>query len=355
MSDTDRCKNCGKVDGWPRWYGYKDALWCMAEETIGAWYFIREGSLTDNAQSIYTARQLERDSDFTRRDPAECERIVAEARAKAEEEKKPERNSDTFDPKCMDFETWARAAIERGMVVRLESPRWPIWYWVDGRWSDGDIRPLNSIYETSVHKMTWTAITPEQHKQETAEQSEAEKWEKHRWTVDADEDPPDTVFEYRSDLSYREYDSDGNCSQWWDTKVVSAWLDVVEGTECEITEAEARAIIKAWAADREGVDPYAEAKAAFADGELQTNVLNLRWVDFVHGEPFYAHPPECYRRKPAPAPAIKPPIGLRPRSVSEEPLAVEILEACLRYARDGRQVPPAWLREFRDINSRLKH
>lgn len=49
-------------------------------------------------------------------------------------------------------------------------------------------------------------------------------------------------------------------------------------------------------------DPYAEVKKAFADGELQINYGSLstpNWQDYRDSEsPKYDSPPHCYRRKP---------------------------------------------------------
>jgi len=43
-------------------------------------------------------------------------------------------------------------------------------------------------------------------------------------------------------------------------------------------------------------DPYAEAKAAYADGELQHKIT--KWGDWIGSTPAYTDPPELYRRKP---------------------------------------------------------
>ena len=47
-------------------------------------------------------------------------------------------------------------------------------------------------------------------------------------------------------------------------------------------------------------DPYAEAKAAYVDGELQTSVGH-EWEDWLpsYGQPSFGAPAAHYRRKPA--------------------------------------------------------
>ena len=46
----------------------------------------------------------------------------------------------------------------------------------------------------------------------------------------------------------------------------------------------------------------------------------------------------------------KPPIGLRPKIVHDQPRAVEILEAMLRYVEADKAVPQAWLDELKFLS-----
>ena len=50
--------------------------------------------------------------------------------------------------------------------------------------------------------------------------------------------------------------------------------------------------------------------------------------------------------------AVKPPIGLRPRHISDAMRAIEIDEAVARYVVDGKEVPSEWVEELREIHQR---
>lgn len=51
---------------------------------------------------------------------------------------------------------------------------------------------------------------------------------------------------------------------------------------------------------------------------------------------------------------IKPPLGLRPRCVSDAKRVLEILEAINRYIEVSKRVPEEWIDEFIELNDRLK-
>lgn len=56
---------------------------------------------------------------------------------------------------------------------------------------------------------------------------------------------------------------------------------------------------------------------------------------------------------PLPIPlSKKPPIGLRPRHISDAMRAIEIDEAVARYVVDGKEVPSEWVEELREIHQR---
>lgn len=46
-------------------------------------------------------------------------------------------------------------------------------------------------------------------------------------------------------------------------------------------------------------------------------------------------------------------VGLRPRFMVDADRIIEILEACMRYAEGGKQIPSAWVDELNEINSRI--
>jgi len=49
-------------------------------------------------------------------------------------------------------------------------------------------------------------------------------------------------------------------------------------------------------------------------------------------------------------PALKPPIGLRPKHIVAQHRALEILAACKRYAQAAKQIPQEWLDELTEVN-----
>jgi len=49
----------------------------------------------------------------------------------------------------------------------------------------------------------------------------------------------------------------------------------------------------------------------------------------------------------------KPPLGLRPKRISDRQRAVEILEAMLRYTDGGAAIPSQWFDELIDIQTKL--
>ncbi len=93
--------------------------------------------------------------------------------------------ADKFDPDCMDFETWARAVIGRGMIVKVEWRDRCVDYGKEIS-NTGIIPALPSSFEHlcrfSAERFsndTWTAITKAQYAEETApklyRQSEVDK------------------------------------------------------------------------------------------------------------------------------------------------------------------------------------
>lgn len=48
--------------------------------------------------------------------------------------------------------------------------------------------------------------------------------------------------------------------------------------------------------------------------------------------------------------ALRPPIGLRPRSIVDQYRKVEILHAMMRYTEGGKLIPAEWILELEDLN-----
>jgi hypothetical protein len=62
---------------------------------------------------------------------------------------------------------------------------------------------------------------------------------------------------------------------------------------------------------------------------------------------------QANKPKYSPLPQIvKPPIGLRPRHISDAMRAIEIDEAVARYVVEGKDVPADWIEELREIHQR---
>jgi len=73
------------------------------------------------------------------------ENLVAAVKG-ARAEPEPECNADKFKPECMDFETWARAVLDRGEICK----------------------GVGCTGATEVDGLKWTAITRAQYEQEAA-------------------------------------------------------------------------------------------------------------------------------------------------------------------------------------------
>jgi len=78
------------------------------------------------------------------------------------------KHADVYDPECMDFETWERAAREgRGRFLRHDHVGWVVYFAPNGT-------PLNQQYSVTECRRfcddtcRWTAITPAQHQHEIA-------------------------------------------------------------------------------------------------------------------------------------------------------------------------------------------
>lgn len=60
-----------------------------------------------------------------------------------------------------------------------------------------------------------------------------------------------------------------------------------------------------------------------------------------------------YVERHMPTVAEKPPIGLRPRKIVAQDRLVEILEAMLRYANEGKVIPDEWDNEYDELREYL--
>jgi hypothetical protein len=81
------------------------------------------------------------------------------------------KHADTFNPKSHIFETWARAAIDRGLVLRAEMHE-PYYHTLvkedgSGLWCAPKQGGGHCWASCDSDRIPWTAITREQHEQET--------------------------------------------------------------------------------------------------------------------------------------------------------------------------------------------
>ena len=84
---------------------------------------------------------------------------------KASEFRLTAKHADTFDPECMDFEVWARAAIGRGLVLRHNEA---FYHTSMGPCVGGGEVGVLDVYGTCRNGCKWNAITREAYEQETA-------------------------------------------------------------------------------------------------------------------------------------------------------------------------------------------
>jgi len=82
------------------------------------------------------------------------------------------KHASEFDAACMDFGTWAKGVLKRGMAIRHQNHAATPGYWT--AWNDDrvGVTPLLAN-QCCGSDCTWTAITPEQMRREQAEAEQA--------------------------------------------------------------------------------------------------------------------------------------------------------------------------------------
>ena len=153
-----------------------------------------------------------------------------------------------FDPNCMDFETWAKAAIDRGLVLRAKMG--------EGFEGEGDIIKYASRFNwitvgyciRNTHNnrhgnhisipphglYKWTAITRAEYEQETAVKEEESEQVYEPWTVATfPKDRPVWV-------AHKDHVANGGKGLLMITSIDSSGVDVIDRLDdCEKPEIEA--------------------------------------------------------------------------------------------------------------------